>query len=100
MRVSGTSVPTETCGQSMPLKFRITFWEYWIWSEVTLSWRGWVTAEGGVTKNTGAGPWAVSAGAAGRRRARRPPGAGEGGRAGPVREEAPSAVGPGVRAVA
>src|SRR5215472_7726027 len=56
MRESGTSVPTETCGQSMPLKFRITFWEYWIWSEVTLSWRGWVTAEGGVTKNTGAGP--------------------------------------------
>ena len=56
MRASGTSVPTETCGQIMPLKFRITFWEYWIWGEVTLSWRGWVTAEGGVTKNTGAGP--------------------------------------------
>ena len=56
MRASGTSVPTETCGQSMPLKFMITFWEYWIWVEVTLSWRGVVTAEGGVTKNTGAGP--------------------------------------------
>ena len=37
MRESGTSVATETCGQSMPLKFRITFWEYWIWVEVTLS---------------------------------------------------------------
>ena len=56
MRESGTSVATETCGQSMPLKFRITFWEYWIWGEVTLSWRGLVTAVGGVTKNTGAGP--------------------------------------------
>ena len=56
MRESGTSVATETCGQSMPLKFMITFWEYWIWIEATLSWRGWVTAEGGVTKNTGAGP--------------------------------------------
>ena len=38
------------------LKFMITFWEYWIWVEVTFSWRGVVTAEGGVTKNTGAGP--------------------------------------------
>ena len=40
MRASGTSVPTETCGQSMPLKFRITFWEYWIWVEVALILRG------------------------------------------------------------
>ena len=64
MRESGTSVATETCGQSMPLKFRITFWEYWIWVEVTLTWRGWVTAVGGVTKNTGAGPPVVSAGIA------------------------------------
>ena len=61
MRASGTSVPTETCGQSMPLKFRITFWEYWIWVEVALILRGWVTAAGGVTKNTGAGPLVVGA---------------------------------------
>jgi hypothetical protein len=48
----------------MPLKFRITLWENWIWVEVALSWRGWVTAVGGVTKNTGAGPTAVGAGIA------------------------------------
>ena len=78
MRASGTSVATETCGQSMPLKFRITFWEYWIWVEVALILRGWVTAAGGVTKNTGAGPPVVAAADSERRLAGSPGRHGEG----------------------
>ena len=58
----GASVATETCGQRMPLKLRITFWEYWIWVEVTVIWRGWVIAVGGCTENTEGGPPVVWAG--------------------------------------
>src|SRR5579875_948473 len=60
---AGMRVATETCGQMMPLKLSSVFCEYWIWVEVTVAWKGVVTAPDGVTENTGVGaPEMASAG--------------------------------------